>query len=116
MDMNEIWKDIEGFEGIYQVSSQGKVKRMKTGRILSSKNGCYRGYPVVQLFKQGKQKTCSVHRLVAMAFIGKPENPLLTDVHHINCDRNDARVENLQWVTSKYNYANRSDSLEDYSI
>jgi hypothetical protein len=113
--MNETWKNVVGFEGYYQVSDQGRVKRIDSGRILKTAAGG-RGYPIVQLSKEGKHKTTTVHRLVAIAFIGFPDNPLLTDVHHKNCDKIDARLLNLEWVTPKYNINNRANSLEDYVI
>ena len=107
--MQEIWKDIKDFEGMYQVSSLGRVRsldrfdsngRLHKGDIKTTRdNG--NGYKVVQLYKDGKQKTVSVHRLVATAFIDNPDNK--PEVHHIDSDRANNKLENLQWVTRKEN-------------
>ena len=110
--MEEIWKDIEGYEGLYQVSNMGRVKsveRMKWSgkcyykapeRILKPrKNGG--GYLVVMLSKNGKVKTCRVHRLVATAFIPNPNN--LPQINHIDENKGNNHMENLEWCDSKYN-------------
>lgn len=100
--MEEIWKDIEGYEGLYQVSNLGRVKKLPT--IL--KNSLDKqGYEVVQLVNEnGKKKVLKIHRLVANAFIENTENK--PQVDHINTIRNDNRVENLRWVTPKENMNN----------
>lgn len=114
--MEEIWKDIEGFDGIYQVSNLGRVRsldryvntairhsevRKTKGRIL--KQGCnVHGYSVVSLGKN--HKTYTVHRLVAKAFIPNPENK--PEIDHINTIRKDNRAENLHWVTRSENNKN----------
>lgn len=71
--MEEIWKNIKGYEDIYQVSNLGRVKRVETDRVLQP----YRnkgGYLLVYLYKNGKRKNHRIHRLVAQAFIPNPEN------------------------------------------
>lgn len=70
--MQEIWRDIEGYVGCYQVSNLGKVKSLKYGkeRILTASKGIY-GYLIVNLCKDGKQKHYLIHRLVASAFFTK---------------------------------------------
>lgn len=105
----EIWQDIEGYEGLYQVSSMGRVKSLKRtdrlgrtveGRILKpGDNGG--GYLNVALCVGGKSKTHKVHRLVCEAFRDNPENKL--DVNHLNEDKTDNRVCNLEWATRKEN-------------
>ena len=65
-----------------------------------------RGYATVQLFRAGIQKTCNVNRLVASAFLGMPPDPE-TQCHHKNFIRHDNRIENLAWVSGKYNMQNR---------
>lgn len=106
----EIWKDVKGYEGIYQVSNQGRVKALadatrrthRAEHILSQ--GYHRGYRNVSLCKNGKMKTYQVHRLVATAFIDNPNNKPCVD--HINTVKNDNRADNLRWVTPKENDAN----------
>ena len=96
----EIWRNIEGYEN-YQVSSYGRVKsirdrygnpREKILRQAKMKNG----YLYVALCKNGKMKTCYVHRLVAIAFIPNPNN--YPTVNHINEIKTDNRVSNLCWM------------------
>ena len=107
----EVWRDIEGFEGKYQVSNMGRVKSLtrkvwnytKPGRIL--KPGMKEnGYLHVSLRNGDKsEKHAHVHRLVANAFIPNPNN--LPEVNHKNLNKEDNRVENLEWCTSRYNKA-----------
>lgn len=105
---DEIWKDIAGYEGLYQVSSLGKVKslnyrRTEKEKILKPvKNR--KGYLIVNLHKNHKQKIFAVHRLVATAFIDNPENK--SQIDHINTIRTDNRVDNLRWTTPKENNNN----------
>lgn len=98
--MNEIWKDIEGYEGLYQVSNFGRVKRVTTGRIL--KGGKDRGgYLRITLCKNGVTSTKTIHRLVAQAFIPNPENK--PEVNHIDENKTNNNVLNLDWMTAKEN-------------
>lgn len=91
----EIWKDIDDYNGLYQVSNLGNVKNIKTGRVL--KMILRNGYYCCHLSLYGKSKIFYTHRLVAMAFIPNQENKPFID--HINTIRTDNRVENLRWVT-----------------
>ena len=101
----EIWKDVIGFEGIYQVSNMGNVRSVcfhSTDKIQNMKrNKTKFGYLRVQLSKNGKIKHCSVHRLVAEAFLPNPMN--LPQVNHKNEQKDDNQVTNLEWCTAKYN-------------
>lgn len=109
--MTEIWKDIEGYEGYYQVSNLGRVKSLaktiKRGsnhltiqeRILKQINNG-NNYVRICLCKDGLKKFY-VHRLVASAFIEKKDHQ--NQVNHINKITNDNRVENLEWVSNREN-------------
>lgn len=108
MEIKEIWKDIEGYENLYQVSNLGRVKSLnykRTGKekiLKQSKDS--KGYFVLNLRINGVTKLFKVHYLVAKTFIPNPENKL--EVDHINTIRTDNRVENLKWVTRKENCNN----------
>ena len=101
----EIWKDIEGYDGLYEVSNTGKVKSLnyrRTGKekiLKPQDNG--KGYLYVILYKDGKMKSCRVNRLVAQAFLPNPDN--LPEVNHIDQCRTNNNVENLEWCTTHYN-------------
>ena len=103
--MIEIFKDVKGYEGLYQISNVGNVKSLgndktKKEKILKpAKN--HKGYLFVGLCKQGKQKNHYIHRLVAQAFIDNPNN--LEQINHKNEIKTDNRVENLEWCTPKQN-------------
>lgn len=108
----ENWKDIKGYEGFYQVSSLGRVKRLKS--TVLGRGGCLRvqpekilssrptqkGYLLLQLSMNSVVKAYTVHRLVAEAFISGDAE---LSVNHINGIKTDNNVENLEWVTSKEN-------------
>lgn len=111
--MEEIWKDVADYKGLYQVSNMGQVrmlgreKRLWHGaktpispKLLSQFVIC--GYKKVKLRGfDGKTKMVSVHRLVAQAFIPNPNN--LPQVNHKDEDKTNNNVENLEWCTAKYN-------------
>ena len=117
MYMEEQWKDIKGYEGLYQVSNLGRIKSLshkvytkdKRGynyqyfskeKILRNiKNGL--GYVQVYLFKNGIGKIVLVHRIVALNFIENPENK--KQVNHKDGDKSNPKLENLEWVTVSEN-------------
>ena len=113
--MEEIWKWIDRYENMYQVSNLGRVRSVDRdvycevspnklqhiyGKVLKQGTN-HKGYPIVYLSKDGKQKTITVHRLVALTFI---ENPLnLPQVNHIDGDKTNNNVSNLEWCDNSYN-------------
>lgn len=110
--MVEEWKDIEGYEGLYQVSNLGRIKslsrRVKCGNgyidtkeIILTPSKDTSGYLIVRLYKNGKGKTYKCHRLAAIAFIPNPNN--LPQINHKDEDKENPRIENLEWCSNKYN-------------
>lgn len=113
----EIWKDIDGFEGYYQVSNFGRVKRLARTVIRGngkSENAVFhlderikspqiqtQGYYHVALYKNGKYKIRRLNRVVAIAFLPNPEN--LPQVNHKDGNKLNNRADNLEWVTEKEN-------------
>lgn len=106
----EIWRDIEGYEGLYQVSNEGRIKSIKKRKILSLFAN-HKGYLQTYLYKNGEKKGFLVHRLVAEAFIPNPMN--LPQVNHKDENKTNNSVENLEWCTNDYNI-NYSQSKKVY--
>lgn len=121
-NQQEIWKDIIGYEGMYQVSNLGRIKSVPRKMLLRGKypyiskeyimiGGYWNGYHIIGLKKENlaPKKSFIAHRIVAQAFIPNPENK--PHVNHINGIKSDNRVENLEWCTQseniKHTYANK---------
>lgn len=104
---NEIWKDVVGYEGLYQISNSGKIKSLNyrsTKNKIILKNGLNtRGYSVVSLSKKGNVKSFSIHQLVAIAFFNHTPCGFDLVVNHKNFIKTDNRVENLEVVTQREN-------------
>lgn len=109
---DEIWKDIIGYEGIYKISSFGRIltlektyphrhglqkKRSIIRKVTTIKNR----YPFLTLTKEGKMVVRKLHRLIAIHFIPNPENKRF--INHKNGDKKDFRIENLEWCTQREN-------------
>lgn len=111
--MEEIWKDIKGYEGLYQVSNLGRVKSLdKIIVTIDRKNRCQKekilklqiskyGYNVITLWNNNISKQFKVHRLVAIAFIPNPNN--LPQINHIDEDKLNNKIDNLEWCTALEN-------------
>lgn len=116
-DMEEIWKDVKGYEGLYQVSNFGKIKSLsknnhnygENGKILKGINN--KGYLRVGLSKNGKAKQYPIHRIVAETFIDNVYN--LPCVNHIDENKMNNRADNLEWCSIEYNnnYGNRNEKI-----
>jgi len=113
----EVWKDISGFEGYYQISDSGRVKSLD--RTVRQRNGINLikgrflkpsinkgGYEYLSLCKEGSQKTYVIHRLVGVEFVSNPQNK--PQINHINGIKTDNRAENLEWVTNQENQQHAS--------
>jgi hypothetical protein len=97
----EIWKDIKGYEGLYQISNYGNIKRIKSrGRFLKG-SVTNKGYRMVVLTKEKKERRIFVHRIIAQAFIPNPDNYPI--VNHKNAQKEDNSISNLEWTTIALN-------------
>ena len=102
--MNEIWKEVKGYEGIYEVSNIGRVKSLKFNKEKILKAGLNsNGYLTVSLCKYGSQKTRKVHKLVAEAFLYHTPCGFELVVNHIDINKTNNKVDNLELVTSREN-------------
>jgi len=112
--MKEIWKDIEGFEGLYQVSNLGKIrsldkwvnnkygtKTFKKGRVLKNSLIKSTGYYRVSLSKDNSFISKSVHQIVAKAFLKNPNN--YTQINHKDENKSNNSADNLEWCDCNYN-------------
>lgn len=107
--MKEIWRDIKDYEGMYQVSNLGRVRSLNRidsiGRKISGRifkpSYVGRGYLQIYFRIGGKRKAFRVHQLVAQAFIPNPDNK--TQVNHLDEDKTNNNIENLEWTTAKEN-------------
>lgn len=111
MEQNEIWKDVKGYEGLYQVSNFGRIRSfLKTGHFkdkfldtpeIRTPGIAHTGYMCIVLVKDGKRHTYDLHRLIAETFIPNPENK--RTVNHIDGNKLNNKVDNLEWTTDSEN-------------
>ena len=103
--MKEEWKDIQGFEGYYQVSNMGRVKSLnykRTGKEKIMKGvDDGRGYLILTLYREGKGKTCKIHKLVAQAFLENPKG--YNEVNHKDENKYNNCADNLEFCSRQYN-------------
>lgn len=100
---NEEWRAVVGYEGLYEISNLGRVKRCENQRLLKHLPH-HQGYYLISLYRNGVGEFKLLHRIIAEAFIPNPENKPCID--HINTIKSDNRIENLRWVTQKDNMNN----------
>lgn len=105
--MNEVWKN--SILDKYEVSNLGKIRNVKSKRILSNKRTNGNGYITFLANVGNKRKNFYVHRIVALAFLPNPENK--GQVNHLNGVKSDNRAENLEWCTSKENLSHSREIL-----
>ena len=98
------WRDVPGWEGIYQVSDEGEVRRLTINKPTLMDNG----YLYASFYDKPRKQQKALHRVVAEAFIPNPEHK--PEVNHKNGDKTDNRVENLEWVSAKENTAHAIDN------
>lgn len=97
----EIWKDIKGYEGLYQVSNKGRIKSFYFSKEVILKNNMRNTYEIIQLTKNKKRKSFQIHQLVAQAFLPNPNNYVI--VNHKDFNRTNNNVDNLEWCSQKHN-------------
>ena len=107
--LDEEWRPIQGYEGLYDISNYGRVRsydyRHRGIEKILKTRASKGNYVKVSLRKEGKMKCYRIHRLVAIAFLPPPQEGQ-TQVEHCNCDKHDNRVQNLRWTHPKGNMAN----------
>lgn len=111
--MKEIWKNIPNYEGYYQASNLGRIKSLRRykqnhsklqiveEKIINQYINKHNGYVYSMLYKDGTEKNCRVHKLIAQTFIPNPENK--KTINHIDGNKANNRVDNLEWATNREN-------------
>ncbi len=119
MSQSEIWRDVPNYEGMYKVSNLGRVKSLKRKGVTQDKvltPALSGGYLSVSFTKNDVRKTMFNHRLVAYAFLNHKPSGMDLVVNHINLDKTDNRLENLEIVSSRENSNKKHlDSISKYT-
>lgn len=116
--MEEEWRDVVGYEGLYQVSNLGRIKSFQYGNShnikIMNKHFVRGGYVSAQLWKSGTSKCIGIHRLVAQAFLENPNN--FEQVNHKDENPSNNCVDNLEWCSVSYNinYGNRNKKVAQH--
>lgn len=113
--MDIIWKDVNGYEGLYKISDQGEIRSL--GNSFSRKEKLLKldysnEYPKLELFKNGKRNRKLLHRLLAEHFIPNPDN--LPFINHIDNNKRNYNITNLEWCSPKYNVNHYFDNFHVY--
>ena len=98
--MNEKWAPVVGYEGLYEINNYGQVRQLRDNYYVLQQTDVY-GYKKLAMSINGVQKTFTVHRLVAMAFIPNPHN--YPQINHLDENKTNNRADNLEWCTAKQN-------------
>ena len=108
----ETWRTIDGYDN-YEISSYGNVRNSTTGKLLKTRINNSTGYVMVDIRNCEKRKTCSVHRLVAQAFISNEND--LPQVNHKDENKQNNHIDNLEWCTAKYNcnYGTHNEKMKE---
>lgn len=108
----EEWRDVEGYEGLYKISSYGNVYGIRSKKMLKQKDN--KGYLMVNLYKDNHCKTFAVHRIVAKKFVPNREGK--REVNHIDENKKNNKASNLEWVTPKENanWGSRNKRISEY--
>lgn len=112
--MNEIWKDISNYEGLYQVSNLGRVRSLTLSKKIKSLSVNHKGYLITSLTKEKVKKIFRVHQLVAVEFLNSNKYSSEFVVDHIDFDKKNNKESNLRLITHSDNSSFRSNKKSIY--